>query len=651
MASSRSTLRAVVTAGGTAEPIDDIRVVTNRSRGRLGAAIAAALIDRGVEVTLIASRELASHPEWIAPGVDVVQFESFAELDAAIAAAIAEPPDLLFMAAAVSDYSPIQSDGKISSDENRLVVEMTRNPKLLAGLRQRCGVETFLVGFKLLSGVSERELRRVGLAQVKSCRLNLCFANDLGELSPDDHAALMITAEGGAIPVGGAKPQVAAELVDFALARRDVRWSRSTPDPSLAIPDDDAARARRLLEFAQAACLLVDSDGNVSARAGDGLVITPRQVDKSTTAELCYAEVDPVTRRVSYTGANKPSIDTAVHAHLYRELPGLAAICHFHEALAIGAVATRFPWPCGTTEEAIEIHAALGRAAIRGRYGGGSFLVKLVDHGYLLGLTAADADRIGDQWEAIRALHLDHLCRLSDAGPGVDRFVPVFDGAAVVGSLGHAHLDDRAFVTLFVHPERRGGGVGDDLVAELSRRRRLVAAHDLCEVRDYYVERGYRVIQRVGAMVALEPPSMRGDLRQAGSVCLFDPHTRQVMLGRRLTEPWRGYWAFPGGGCEGDETRLDAAVRELAEETGVEIAGEPLRSELVAVSSGDGERAYAVENFVFATFARPEPTASAEIEPRWCGMDDALALRPMAAGTRRVLRSLARWLEGGSWKS
>jgi ADP-ribose pyrophosphatase YjhB (NUDIX family)/ribosomal protein S18 acetylase RimI-like enzyme len=571
-----------------------------------------------------------------------------AELSAAIAAAIATPPDLLFMAAAVSDYSPVRvsSDpAKLSSDAERLVVEMTRNPKLLAGLRQRCGVETFIVGFKLLSGVDAAELRRVGLAQVKSGRLNLCFANDLQRLRGGEHPALMITAEGGAIAVAGDKPAVAARLVDFALARRDVSWSRSIEDPSVAVDERAAGRAAILLELAQRANLLVDGDGNVSARGDAGLAITARQVDKSKTADFDHAVVDLEAREVRYRGAAKPSIDTAVHAWLYRELPSLAAICHFHEALVIDPAKTRFPWPCGTLEEAIEIHAALGRAAARGDWDGGSFMVKLVDHGYLLGLTEQDLGRISDTWEAIRELHLGHLCRLSDAGPGVDRLVPVFAGSQIVGSLGHAADHRGEFATLFVHPDRRGDGLGDDLVTELARQRRIIAAHDLCEVRDYYVERGFRVIMRFGAQIALEPPTLRDDLRQAGSVCLLDPTSRRVLIGKRLTSPWNGYWAFPGGGCEGSETRLEAAVRELAEETGIEIAGDPLRSEVVAVSSGDGERAYAVENFVFASFSSPTPRRTAEIDARWCALDEALSLRPMAAGTRRVLRSLHRWLE------
>src|SRR5690606_41965096 len=75
------TMRAVVTAGGTYEPIDDVRVVTNLSTGGTGLAVARALLERGVDVTLLAGPQI--DPRDLPPGARVVRFRSTADLEAA----------------------------------------------------------------------------------------------------------------------------------------------------------------------------------------------------------------------------------------------------------------------------------------------------------------------------------------------------------------------------------------------------------------------------------------------------------------------------------------------------------------------------------------------------------------------------------------
>jgi ADP-ribose pyrophosphatase YjhB (NUDIX family) len=210
------TLRALITAGGTSEPIDDVRVLTNLSTGRFGAAIAHALVARGVEVTLLAGRALTAQPDWIPPEVRVIPFSSFNDLDLALRTALASPPDLLFMAAAVSDYSPAATAGKMSSDGDTLTLHLTRNPKLLTTLRDRCP-DTYLVGFKLLSGVTEDELTEVARRQAQTCGLDLTLANDLRHLSADRHPALLVPPTGAVIAIDGTKRQSADQLVCHCL--------------------------------------------------------------------------------------------------------------------------------------------------------------------------------------------------------------------------------------------------------------------------------------------------------------------------------------------------------------------------------------------------------------------------------------------------
>ena len=157
------------------------------SRGASGASIAKALADRGVEVTLLGSKELLRTPERLDPRLRLAPFDAFADLSTALSR-LAPGMDLVFMAPAVADYSPVREGaGKLSSAKDELVVRMTKNPKLLSSLRDLCGIGATLVGFKLLSNVSPTELaevaRRAGADH--AARGNAVYQYVLTEILPD----------------------------------------------------------------------------------------------------------------------------------------------------------------------------------------------------------------------------------------------------------------------------------------------------------------------------------------------------------------------------------------------------------------------------------------------------------------------------------
>ncbi len=212
-------MRALITAGGTAEPIDAVRVITNLSTGRFGAALANALHRRGVDVTLLASHALMAHPAWVAPGIRREAFGSFTDLATLLHTHAARSPDLLFMAAAVSDYSPVPHPGKLSSDAEELVIRLRRNPKLLPGLRERCGPETFLVGFKLLAGASRSNLVTAARHQIEAGRLDLTVANDMDTLRGGLHPVTLVEPGRPVVDHWGPKDHSAAYVADRALAR------------------------------------------------------------------------------------------------------------------------------------------------------------------------------------------------------------------------------------------------------------------------------------------------------------------------------------------------------------------------------------------------------------------------------------------------
>lgn len=171
----------VITAGGTREQIDDVRFVSNFSGGALGHALAEEFASYDRNVLLLAPRAVTDRYGEI-EGVEHRTFSSCADLDEKLKSI--KSARVVMQAAAVADYSPVISEGKISSNEDELVIRMRRNPKILASLREHFGKHTYIVGFKLLSGVSSGELLETARNQIAANRTDMCVANDLKSIHP-----------------------------------------------------------------------------------------------------------------------------------------------------------------------------------------------------------------------------------------------------------------------------------------------------------------------------------------------------------------------------------------------------------------------------------------------------------------------------------
>nr|WP_295370608.1 bifunctional phosphopantothenoylcysteine decarboxylase/phosphopantothenate--cysteine ligase CoaBC [uncultured Sphingosinicella sp.] len=132
----------IVTAGPTQEPIDPVRVLANRSSGKQGFAIAAALAQLGARVSLIAGPVNVSTP----PGVDRVDVETALQMQQALGAAL--PADAAVLVAAVSDWRVDASSQKIKkSGGSPPALTLVENPDLLAELASSPQRPRLLIGF------------------------------------------------------------------------------------------------------------------------------------------------------------------------------------------------------------------------------------------------------------------------------------------------------------------------------------------------------------------------------------------------------------------------------------------------------------------------------------------------------------------------
>lgn len=135
-------LRVVVTAGGTREPIDAVRVIANRSSGKQGYAIAEEAHKRGAHVTLISTVDRST-----LPGITVVDVETAEQMLNAVST-VAPHADVVVMTAAVADFRPIQRvDGKIKKDKGIPEISLEPTPDILAALGAQKPPHQVLVGF------------------------------------------------------------------------------------------------------------------------------------------------------------------------------------------------------------------------------------------------------------------------------------------------------------------------------------------------------------------------------------------------------------------------------------------------------------------------------------------------------------------------
>ncbi len=140
-------IQVLMTAGGTSEAIDDIRVITNRSTGKTASVIADHLVESGFDVTFLHS-ENSMKPR---NATNNISFTSFADLDEKLKNELKKSRfDWAIHTAAVSDYSVQASPGKISSDAEEITLTLKRNPKLINQIKS-LSPETKLIGFKLTS--------------------------------------------------------------------------------------------------------------------------------------------------------------------------------------------------------------------------------------------------------------------------------------------------------------------------------------------------------------------------------------------------------------------------------------------------------------------------------------------------------------------
>lgn len=205
-------MKVLLTSGGTRAKIDDVRHVGNMSSGTFGNHICNALLDAGHEVVFLYAKgskcphelrvNLGKHApvftqtnlqedieffdkhEFLYTPISYDDFEDYAKK---LKDLLADKPDVVILAAAVSDYIPQKSEGKISSEFSTLDIHMIKAPKLINFVKD-ISPDSFLVGFKLLVNSTGDELIAAMEKQVQKTGADLVVGNDLRDIKANQHS-------------------------------------------------------------------------------------------------------------------------------------------------------------------------------------------------------------------------------------------------------------------------------------------------------------------------------------------------------------------------------------------------------------------------------------------------------------------------------
>ncbi|SDL30609.1 phosphopantothenoylcysteine decarboxylase / phosphopantothenate--cysteine ligase [Arthrobacter sp. ov407] len=223
-------LTVTISAGGTREPLDPVRFLGNRSSGKQGVALAAAALEAGARVRL-----LAAHMEVPAPaGVEVVQVETALELRKAALHAAADS-DVVIMAAAVADFRPADVSGtkiKKRDDVADPVINLVRNPDILRELvevRDAASRDQLIVGFAAETGDAGGDVLEYARDKLHRKACDLLVVNQVGQdlVFGEDTNSVVILSRDGSEPqeASGSKSDVAAAVID----RISAELSRAVP--------------------------------------------------------------------------------------------------------------------------------------------------------------------------------------------------------------------------------------------------------------------------------------------------------------------------------------------------------------------------------------------------------------------------------------
>jgi phosphopantothenoylcysteine decarboxylase/phosphopantothenate--cysteine ligase len=212
-------VRVLVTTGGTREKIDPARYIGNFSSGKQGLAFARAASQMGASVNVIA----ANVDDSLLAGLEYVSVVSASDLEKKLNEAVGSF-DLLIMAAAVADYSPVSVSGekiKRATTGDSLEISLKVNPDIVAAVAAKAKAITSDVVTVAFAAESDEDLEALAKKKLKTKGCDFIVANNigLGEVFGSDQNSVLLVSERESLSFSGSKTEIARAVLEIVSSK------------------------------------------------------------------------------------------------------------------------------------------------------------------------------------------------------------------------------------------------------------------------------------------------------------------------------------------------------------------------------------------------------------------------------------------------
>ena len=202
-----SNKKVLIVGGSTAEKIDDVRVISNQSSGKTAVSLAKNFFYRDADITLWYGQSLEPVPSYI----KTTRFTCNNDILKLIKKTNMKNFDMIFVCAAISDYIPKKTKGKIPSDKDKLVLELHKAPKIISNLRKQAP-KSKIIAFKLEDNT--KNLVKKAFDLLKQNKLDYVIGNTTANLSSDENEIWVINKKRKTFHKKGKKEQLTDIIID-----------------------------------------------------------------------------------------------------------------------------------------------------------------------------------------------------------------------------------------------------------------------------------------------------------------------------------------------------------------------------------------------------------------------------------------------------